>query len=152
MKKRSISVCFPVAVILLLSHTAFGQIRTARQAITKASRINAPKTAKSQPEAENESQPSDARNTPADKSVSVTPAVLQEPPGLLNYFLSEISEAKKDVEIYDPGTRLYLVKAVQEEWLLRAVSPRARTEHCDGYEIRGMAARQSCKSTRHRAR
>jgi hypothetical protein len=52
-----------------------------------------------------------------------------DPPGLLSYFLSEISEARKDVDIYDPAERLYLVKAVQEEWVLRAVSQRARAEH-----------------------
>jgi hypothetical protein len=58
--------------------------------------------------------------------------VPQDPPGLLNYFLHEISEAKNDVDIYDPAERQYLVKAVQEEWLLRAVSPRARAEHATG--------------------
>jgi hypothetical protein len=55
--------------------------------------------------------------------------VQQDPPGLLNYFLHEIAEAKNDVDIYDPAERQYLVKAVQEEWVLRAVSPRARAEH-----------------------
>ncbi|MCU1265881.1 MAG: hypothetical protein JWM21_2199 [Acidobacteria bacterium] len=128
-KKRSISTCLAAAVLLLIAHTAFGQIRIGRIKITKPNIVNS-KGEKPQPQPENTSLPSDAGKKPAAGSESsATAAVQNDPPGLLNYFLSEIAEAKKDVDIYDPATRLYLVKAVQEEWVLRAVSARARAEH-----------------------
>jgi hypothetical protein len=122
-KKRPISACLAAAVLMLMAHSASGQIRIGGIKITKPNRANPTK-------AENTPRPSDARNEPAARSENAATAASQnDPPGLLNYFLSEISEAKKDVDLYDPANRLYLVKAVQEEWLLRAVSPRARAEH-----------------------
>ena len=126
--KRWISACFAAAVLLLTAHTASSQIRIGGITIAKPNRANPAKTEKTQ--AENTSRPSDARTEPAARSESSpTSAVQQDPPGLLNYFLHEIAEAKNDVDIYDPAERQYLVKAVQEEWLLRAVSPHARAEH-----------------------
>jgi hypothetical protein len=126
-KKRSISACLPAAVLLLLAHAAYGQIRIGGITVPKPNRA---KAEKAQPQPENTERPSDAKNEPAAKTEdSATAAVPQDPPGLLNYFLHEISEAKNDVDIYDPAERQYLVKAVQEEWVLRAVSPRARAEH-----------------------
>ena len=126
-KKRSISACLPAAVLLLLAHTAYGQIRIGGITIPKPNRAKAEKP---QPQPENTERPSDAKNEPAAKTEnSATAAVPQDPPGLLNYFLHEIAEAKNDVDIYDPAERQYLVKAVQEEWVLRAVSARARAEH-----------------------
>ena len=127
--KRSISACLAAAVLLLTAHTASSQFRIRGITISKPDRANPSKAEKPQPQPEDTSPPSDARNEPAARSKNSTTAASQnDPPGLLNYFLSEISEAKKDVDLYDPATRLYLVKAVQEEWVLRAISPRARTE------------------------
>jgi hypothetical protein len=132
-KKRSISACLPAAVLLLLAHAAYGQIRIGGITVPKPNRANPARAEKPQPQPENTERPSDAKNEPAAKTEdSATAAVPQDPPVLLNYFLHEISEAKNDVDIYDPAERQYLVKAVQEEWLLRAVSPRARAEHATG--------------------
>jgi hypothetical protein len=127
---RWMIVCLVAAALLLAAHTASGQIRIGGYTITKPNRATTAKTEKAQPQPENTSQPSDARTETAARSESSgSKAVPQEPPGLLNYFLHEIAEAKSDVDIYDPAERQYLVKAVQEEWVLRAVSPRARAEH-----------------------
>jgi hypothetical protein len=128
-KKRSISACLPAAALLLLAHTAYGQIRIGGVTIAKPNRANQTKAENPQPQPDNTSRPSDSRNEPVAKTeTSATAAVPQDPPGLLNYFLHEIAEAKNDVDIYDPAERQYLVKAVQREWLLRAVSARARAE------------------------
>ena len=128
--KRWVSPCLAAAVLLLTAHTASSQIRIGGITIAKPNRANAAKTEKPQPQAENPSQPSDAgTKQPARSESSATATVAQDPPGLLNYYLHEIAEAKNDVDIYDPAERQYLVKAVQEEWLLRAVSPRARAEY-----------------------
>ena len=129
-KKRWISPCVAAAVWLLTAHSASSQIRIGGITIAKPIRANPAKAEKPQPQPENTSRPSDARTEPAARSESSpTAAVQKDPPGLLSYFLHEIAEAKNDVDIYDPAERQYLVKAVQEEWLLRAVSPRARAEH-----------------------
>jgi hypothetical protein len=124
------SVSLAVAALLLTAHAASGQIRVGGITIAKPSRANTTKAEKPQPQPENSSRQSDPRTEPAARSESsTTAAVPQDPPGLLNYFLHEIAEAKNDVDIYNPAERQYLVKAVQEEWVLRAVSPRARAEH-----------------------
>jgi hypothetical protein len=124
------SVCLAAAALLLTAHIASGQIRIGGLTIAKPNRANPAKTEKTQPQPENTSRPSDTKTEPAARSESsATAAVQQDPPGLLNYFLHEIAEAKNDVDIYDPAERQYLVKAVQEEWVLRAVSLRARAEH-----------------------
>jgi hypothetical protein len=129
-QKRSISACLPILVFLLMAPTAFAQFRVGGVTIPKPSRPNSTKPEKSEPQPESTAQPAKARTEPATKTESPkTVAARQDGPNLLSYFLSEIAEAKKDVEIYDPAERLYLVKAVQQEWLLRAVSPRARAEH-----------------------
>jgi hypothetical protein len=129
-KNRSISACLAAAVLLLMAHAAFSQIRVGGITIPKPKRENPTKAETPQPQPDNKSRPSNAGSEAAARTGNSTTAVTQnDPPGLLNYFLSEISEAKKDVDLYDPATRLYLVKAVQEEWVLRAVSQHARAEH-----------------------
>ncbi len=131
-RKKWMSVCLTFAALLLTAYTASSQIRIGGIVIANPSRSNVAKVEKPQPKPDNTSRPSDARIVPAatsESSTSTMVAVPQDPPGLLNYFLHEIAEAKHDVDIYDPAERQYLVKAVQEEWLLRAVSPRARAEH-----------------------
>jgi hypothetical protein len=132
-KNRSISACLTAAVLLLVAHTAYGQFRIGGVTIPKPTRSDPAKAEKPQPQPENKSQPSDAKNEPPTTTgKSRTAAPQNDPPSLLNYYLSEIAEAKKDVDLYDPATRLYLIKAVQEEWLVRSVSPRARSEHATG--------------------
>jgi hypothetical protein len=129
-RKRWIGASLAAAFLLLAAHTAFSQVRIGGITIPKPNRANPAKEEKTQPKDENTSRPSDARTEPAARSQSTTTAaVQQDPPAMLNYFLHEIAEAKSDVDIYDPAERQYLVKAVQEEWVLRAVSPRARAEH-----------------------
>jgi hypothetical protein len=129
-RKSWMSVWLSTAVLLLAVHTASSQIRIGGITVTKPNRANPAKAEKPQTQAESSSQPSDTRaGTPGRSESSAIAPVQQEPPGLLNYYLHEIAEAKSDVDIYDPAERLYLVKAVQEEWLLRAVSPRARAEY-----------------------
>jgi hypothetical protein len=129
-RKKWMSVCLAAAALLLAAHTASSQIRIRGIKIAKPNRANSTKAEKPQPQAENTSRPSDGSTEPPLRSESsASGAVPQDPPGLLNYFLHEIAEAKHDVDIYDPAERQYLVKAVQEEWVLRAVSPRARAEH-----------------------
>jgi hypothetical protein len=134
-RKRSISTCLALAALLLTVHTASSQIRIGGVTIPKPNRTTPAKAEKPQSQPQSQSQPenttrtSEVRSEPAAKSKTSLAASQAEPPGLLSYFLSEIAEAKKDVDIYDPAERQYLVKAVQEEWVLRAVSPRARTEH-----------------------
>jgi hypothetical protein len=129
-RKRWISTSVVAAALLLTAHTASGQIRIGGITIAKSNRTIPAKAEKPQPQPEHTSPPSNAGTEPAARSESATTAaVQQDPPGLLNYFLHEIGEAKNDVDIYDPAERQYLVKAVQEEWLLRAVSSRARAEH-----------------------
>lgn len=68
-KKRSISACLPAAVLLLLAHAAYGQIRIGGITVPKPNRANPAKAEKPQPQPqpENTERPSDAKNEPAAK-------------------------------------------------------------------------------------
>lgn len=46
----------------------------------------------------------------------------------LKFFLDEIAKAQKSVDEYTPEDKIYLVGGGEYDWLLRAVSPRAREE------------------------
>lgn len=126
-RNRWMKVCLAAAALLLTAHIASSQIRIGGITVAKPDRTNTTKTEKTQPQTENTSQPSETGTKPSVKSESPA-TVRQDPPGLLDYFLHEIAEAKSDVDIYDPAERQYLVKAVQREWLLQAVSKNARAE------------------------
>jgi hypothetical protein len=52
-------------------------------------------------------------------------------PSLLGYFVGEINKAKQQVDEYNPGGKPYLVGAVEAEYLLYAVSPRAREKYSE---------------------
>jgi len=81
-KKRSISACLPAAALLLLAHTAYGQIRIGGITVPKPNRAN-PTKAENQPQPENTERPSDARTEPAARSESsATAAVQQDPPAM----------------------------------------------------------------------
>lgn len=129
-RKRLMNVCLAAAGLLLAAHIASSQIRVGGVTIGKPKSSTPAKSDTTQPSADNKSQKSDAGTGSSGKSEgSKTAAAGPKPPNLLDYFLHEIAEAKSDVDIYDPAERQYLVKAVQREWLLRAVSAKERAEH-----------------------
>ena len=123
-KQTSISCCLLVVIFLLIAHTVSAQITIGGVTITKPKRSNTPKVETPATKETGERPFEPKSEAPTNSKTATT-----QEPSLLDYFLSEISTAKKDVDRYDPADRRYLVSDVQEEWLLRAVSPRAREEY-----------------------
>lgn len=58
-----------------------------------------------------------------------------EAPALLRYYLDEIKKAQQSVEDYTPEEKSYLVDAIGAEYLLYAISPKAREKYSQEIKI-----------------
>lgn len=107
-----------------------------------------PKVKKNKPE-EPKQQPTTTENTtntqPQSQPVIQQPnTVIPKPEpqredepmdGRLGLFLDEIGKAQKEVERYNANDYMYLVGGTSAEWLMRAVSPKDRSEWTEKWKV-----------------
>ncbi len=124
-KQSPVRFCLLAAILLLVAHTASAQITIGGITISKPKRPNKQRT-------EQPATPQ-ASETRRDTTGATAPAAKESAPEpqddvRISLFLSDIGKQKREVESYSPADKLYLASRTQENFLLLAVSLRARQE------------------------
>jgi hypothetical protein len=134
-KRTWIELSILSTILLLAALPASAQIRVGgvtiptgkRSAKKKADQPTTSDTTAS--DSATKSEPGTKTETPATGTTASNGAAQGEPDFRITFFIKEIAKAKEEVESYTPADKMYLVSAgASSEWLLRAVSPRARQE------------------------
>jgi hypothetical protein len=84
-----------------------------------------PKIRKDKPKPD-DSSTTTSDQTDNDQTTENTQTPQEKEPTLLSFYFGDINKAKESVDKYSPEEYLYLVNSVGGEWLLIAVSPKAR--------------------------
>ena len=150
-KQNAFTCCALLALMLGVSQSVPAQIRIGGITIRKPERRKAPPVQKTDSQTDEAVQPSSVSSPVSDRSATTAeptePAPERDEPSLLGFFLSETEKAKGQVDKYDPQEHRYLVSGASREWLLYAVSKRARDAYGKQMDMNGW--RQSTPGNRY---
>ncbi|MDQ6787484.1 MAG: hypothetical protein M3033_11815 [Acidobacteriota bacterium] len=126
MKKNSILLCICLTIFIFNFQTASAQfpITIPRIPKIKKPKPEQPTTTTTTPATTTTTASAESRtneNKPETKTSAVTP-----PEGWMSVVLDDLKKKQKEVDEYTPADKLYLVSQTQDDYLLLAVSRKAR--------------------------
>lgn len=122
-----------IAVIpLLLAAAGYGQISIGT---LKLPEVKIPVAKDGKPATNSGSDQTGANNQTEPPAVSANSEKDDEIARWLDNFISDIRQAKEEIDVYTPEGRMYLVQSPLQKWLLYAVSPKAKGEFAKDKKI-----------------